>query len=1306
MSSRISKVLKLGQGYRTIICALLVVVIGSSPAAGLGKAPVNKTSFPTAPNLPGADMPVDEIPTHNLPNDPLISLPDLIVVPNHGYAGQSVQVSGEGDPAFPGVRLAWMLGGATQTAAILPLDSSGAFQTTLEIPLDAAVGIVQVCAALSGTERTAFNCVDFTVDAPPPGRVQGQVSLSQPGSPVNAEFNLYNADGEKVASAPIQANGAFDIPSVAPGQYEGSVSGELADLVESGVVNVIPGGNTTVNPHKLFIPCQFSYVASVINIYVNPGVQIGLYNPSAGKPIGTYLSLGVSGQPVNVTFTPVIQVSPGTTLTKVEFYLEKPDGSKTLFATDTQGPIWQASYNASLLPPGYNKIIVKPTAQDGCSLENRVRLWVLPNPMADPVLRDTQVSFDYAQKRYYFKATVPNVGGALPILYPDPPPSIPLIGTLENKLDAGVRFEGFLTMKGYVSMNIMRTDVLVRVLSQNVYNASEHWINGEIPIGKYDQAKYVTPQFTLANIHEKTPVYSGPVVSFLGIVTLNASISIGFNGSIKMWVNLRPIEPSASTKIYPSVGPYLPISLWLTFIGIGIASMTGTTELSFGIPLAINTNASPVVSLDNPCVHLQFWLEVWIGINTYYFGKATLYEDTYHVLDKKWGNCPALLEALQQARNQPRIMAQPVVVSGPGDSLLSVYIEDGTPTEDTTTPLVKARLWDANISGWGAPATLNDGLYYVTEPSAAFVGPDGQAMVAWIQNTLTRPEGAALGADLSAILSHQEIFYTIWDGDVWSSPQQITNDSLADANPAIAGDLSGTATLAWVKDTDGNIASRTDLEIMTSDMSAVQGERPSSNSAWKTPQLLSRLLHPGEQTAADNYMDVQPSVIRTDDPDMPAAITWTRDLDGEPATNGDRNVTVAFWGRNGWVENPPQDPPPGTDSPAIGWDTDQNILYLAFLERGVDGDGVTDTGLGDQAVLWAMQWTLAGGWENLQEVLDQNGYPVRAEAPRLQAQPDQEALLLFRRFDDPGTPGMYGGLALSRRTPQSLFSPPLYLRSAAEQRWMQSIALDSTGKAVVLSVQRLFTQAKSPLADQNLGAAPDLVVSTLSVTDDPVESMILPTESDPALDPNLALSQVHALPGTGVTITATLRNIGHDPAYGLSVKLYSGEPGSGVLLDAVDLAGPLDFNASQAVSFVVQSTGGLQPLYAEVSTSGSDASSANNQGIGNLGSLLPPDFLIVSEDQLHPQALLVSWMPSPVSGALHYRILRSETPGGPYELVGEAAATIYVDLLLERGKIYNYVVQAEDAYGVRSPYSQETSAELPLITVYLPSIPR
>ena len=1295
---------------RIFINILLLLAVLSGPLNGVSGRKVLAAARDSTPQTLTGDFAVDD-KTGPL-QDALAAVPSIQVSPDHAYGGQPVQVSGQGDPGYPGVRLAWMLGGATQTAAIVPVDGSGVYTSAIVVPADAPLGTVQVCAALSGTEQTAFSCIDFTVDSPPPGRVQGQITLSNPGSTVNAEYNLFDAEGLQVASSPVQADGSFDISNVPPGNYEGSVSGVLTDFTESGMVQVIPGGLTTINPSNLTIPCVFNPVAAVTSILVNPGAQTGLYSPSQGKIIGTYLSLGSGGQAVNVGITPIIQVNPGATLTKVEFYMVKPDGSQTLFATDTQGPIWQAAYNASLLPPGFNTIIVKPHVKDGCSVDKRVRLWVLPNPMADPVLRETQVSFDYGQKRYNFQGTVPNVGGALPIRFPEPPPSIPLIGTLENKIDAGLRFAGFLDMKGYVTMTMARTDVLVRALSVNIYNEFEHWINGQVPIGKYNQAKYVTPQFTLANVNEKTPIYSGPVVSFLGIVTLNASISIGFAGSIKMWVNIKPFEPSASMKIYPSVSPYLPVSLWLTFIGLGIASITGTTELTFGIPLAINTSLTPVVAFDDPCLRLRFWLEVWIGINTYYFGKATLYQDTYDVLDKAWGGCPALLAAVEQVRNQPRTMAQPVIASGPADRLLSVYIEDGTPTSDNTTPLVRARFWNDEAGIWGAPATLSDGLHYVTEPSAAFVGPDGKAVVVWIENTLTRTQGAALGTDLSAILSHQEIFYSVWDGAAWSSPQQFTIDSLADANPAIAGDLGGNATLAWVKDTDGDIATRSDLEIMTSDLTIVAvaderriGERQSAALTWQAPRAMASMLKRVEKVTADSYMDVQPGVIRTDDPDMPVAITWTCDLDGEPATNGDRNVTVAMQGRTGWVEIPPSDPPPGSDSPAIGWDSDQNILYLAFLVRGKDGDGLTDTGLGDQAVLWTAEWTPADGWQEILGLADEYGSAVRGEAPRLQVQPDVGALLLFRRFDNPGTPGMYGGLAISRRTPWTQFGPPLYLYSTPEHRWMQSMALRSNGGAMLLSVKRTFPQMEIVAPGQTRTAAPDLDAQIISAGDDPVETSYLSFQADPALDFSLALSELHALSGTDVTVTAILRNVGRDLAIGMSVSLYSGTPGSGTLLDTVNLADPLEFNASLSVNFVVQSTGGSQPLYAEVSTSGDDASPANNQATGDLGALPRPEFLYVSEDQLHSEALLLSWIASPASGAFHYRLLRAESSGGPYELVGEAQSTLYSDLLLERGKFYYYVVQAEDAHGVRSPYSEESSAALPYVT-YLPAVLR
>jgi fibronectin type 3 domain-containing protein len=81
-------------------------------------------------------------------------------------------------------------------------------------------------------------------------------------------------------------------------------------------------------------------------------------------------------------------------------------------------------------------------------------------------------------------------------------------------------------------------------------------------------------------------------------------------------------------------------------------------------------------------------------------------------------------------------------------------------------------------------------------------------------------------------------------------------------------------------------------------------------------------------------------------------------------------------------------------------------------------------------------------------------------------------------------------------------------------------------------------------------------------------------------------------------------------------------------------------------------------------------------------------------------------MPPTASGVAGYRILRSQTSGGPYELVGEATGNSYSDVMLERDRPYYYVVQAYDVSGVRSVYSSEGHGLLPLFRVYLPLVLR
>jgi fibronectin type 3 domain-containing protein len=67
----------------------------------------------------------------------------------------------------------------------------------------------------------------------------------------------------------------------------------------------------------------------------------------------------------------------------------------------------------------------------------------------------------------------------------------------------------------------------------------------------------------------------------------------------------------------------------------------------------------------------------------------------------------------------------------------------------------------------------------------------------------------------------------------------------------------------------------------------------------------------------------------------------------------------------------------------------------------------------------------------------------------------------------------------------------------------------------------------------------------------------------------------------------------------------------------------------------------------------------------------------------------LSW--TPVPSAMRYRIMRSATPGGPYQLIASPRDTSYADLPLTNGIPQHYVVSAVNAGG-ESPSSTEVSA--------------
>jgi hypothetical protein len=119
----------------------------------------------------------------------------------------------------------------------------------------------------------------------------------------------------------------------------------------------------------------------------------------------------------------------------------------------------------------------------------------------------------------------------------------------------------------------------------------------------------------------------------------------------------------------------------------------------------------------------------------------------------------------------------------------------------------------------------------------------------------------------------------------------------------------------------------------------------------------------------------------------------------------------------------------------------------------------------------------------------------------------------------------------------------------------------------------------------NAGA---LTTGGFATPQDPVEFLVSAPTADPALDPPTASASV--LPaGAAITVSVTLRNVGRDPATGMTVTLYQGAAGSGVALDSRTVAGPLPLNATAPLTFVVAATGNAQPLYAQVTSTGGNA---------------------------------------------------------------------------------------------------------------------
>jgi hypothetical protein len=1321
------------------IFAIVMIMALLSPSAPGGLAAAGG-----AHHAQRADFTADEqsIPAVLPGNAPTATIQ---VSPNSGYPTQVINAFGVASVSETQVRLAWVYGSLEQTitGAVIETTASS-YSAQVSVPIDAPAGPAQVCATVTGSAGAAFTCVDFTITEPPAGSVVGLAPVSdtqaQEAGALNATFHLFNQAGQSVASAPVGADGSFYLSNVPAGNYRAAIEGQTSEPILFSTVSVLPGKEAVtrklvMTPENTYLdgmPC-YETAAHVTMVAGTPSHlnDFGIVEPDrfgwtymrnvlgpkpTPKPSGSYdFGMYISGIPLTVSFTSFVQRDGNTQVDRVDYYTQIGKNTPVFVGSSNTKP-YPVSMDVGQLPPGQAMLLAVPVVNGQALCTSRYTIQMVTDPMTNSKFQPgSSTVWDSTNKVYYFSGTIPNVLGLLPAKFDTP--SLPLFGVFENRLSAGVIVQGFLSLDGRVAVMTMDAQLSARLMNNDVVNLWQDLTPGGKLLGQWlppenvNRVAGMIPPYELASFRKDLTLFSGPIIAVPPWVVVRASISVGVAGELTFSGAVYPFQPAVELSLTPSIEAWLGFGLAVDVI-FGIAGAEAKIAPGIGVelPLRINPDDERLVWFDDPCLSLYVRLIIEGRILFFTFGIL----DEVIVNEHIPSGCDATqLISLQSsmARNleSPAVLESPAIAVNPTGRMIMVYVEDAGGT--TPAPRITVRFKAAGSETWGAPQALTDGSHSVSDPVVTFAGPAHTPIVSWTQNALDI--GSATSLDLGEILNRQEIYASTWDGTTWATPTSLSNDLVGDGRPSIAGDIQG-ATLAWTRDTDGNLTTRSDQRIAVREWTP---QPANSQGDWDSMQILSAGAGSGSnsQVSAARLYFEDPATGQTLNRKI---LVWTYDADGDWNTNNDRRMAVAIPAAGGWSASLTSEQTNRSDSPDVSLSMNNpDRAVVAFLVRGTDGDGLTDTGmLSNQARLWTAHYQFGdGSVVNLMPVSDENGAPVRAERPRLSSTNSGETLLAFRQFGEAGSSLGLGQISLSQQASNSdSFSQSLMVTDEPRQNWQAVVAVDpSSNKLTIVKIGRPpilpegvdATPLLEELASQQNGYFDWVGLDEIENGETTLDFVTIEPGADPAIKPGLDLSQRHAMVGQSVTVTATVRNLGRNASGEVYVNFFEGEPGNGVWIESVPVS-LLEFNEVKEVSISVTASAGEQPYYAQLSTNGENLNPHNDLASADLGAIGTPVAQGVVISTLYQSALAVKWQVLELPGIAGYRVLRSTQPGGPFELVGETTQTVFNDVLLKSGKIYYYVIQAFDGSGVLSANSNEVSGSLPYQVIYAPGITR
>jgi len=506
--------------------------------------------------------------------------------------------------------------------------------------------------------------------------------------------------------------------------------------------------------------------------------------------------------------------------------------------------------------------------------------------------------------------------------------------------------------------------------------------------------------------------------------------------------------------------------------------------------------------------------------------------------------------------------------------------------------VLQPRLQGRAASGLAAQTTLTSVLvsnvYTYTEPALA-VSADDEALLLWVHDDVDKQ------ADQS-----QELYFSRWDGDNWSTPSGLTDDTLMDGMPQVAWMDTDQAVAVWSRLNEElplgagwGVTTARKIEIATAVYSSTTG-------AWSPVTLLT----------SNDALDLKPRLARNGDGNLLAA--WRRNFTG--MLGGDANnpdhIVVAFYNGDWSTPTMAVADIPGLSNLAVGYgDRSATLAYTHYL---------TPTGHSTSSLqLFTAEWDGASwltstqrtddalGHRNPQVVYNAANQPLlvwqAGEELRLHNLATDESAAL--QFDIQATIDTFyvvqdaaGNLAavftaqgLQRDIylafydqTHALWGRPRALTQDTAAEAYPSAGLDSTGR---LLMSYASTAMYSITRTKTLSGTDDIITYTVPA-DGQTDLVTLSHVFNRNLtlrDGDLTVSDAYPAPGDTVVLSATVSNNGDLALDNVSVAFYHGDPIlSGTPIATRTLEAPLaaGFTATLTTPYPVPISGTVRPLYA------------------------------------------------------------------------------------------------------------------------------